>query len=75
MLEGICPLFTVTDTITVTGKGKSTILDYTAEFVFKPALRPFEVLFEPGMVRMGATSVGGLQRALEDRFEAPTIRT
>lgn len=75
VLEGVCPLFTVTDTITVTGKGNSTTLDYTAEFVFKPALRPFEALFKPGMVRMGATSVGGLQRALEDRFEAPTIST
>ncbi len=75
VLEGVCPLFTVTDTITVSENGNRTLLDYTAEFVFKPALRPFESLFKPGMVRMGATSVGGLQQALEDRFEAPTIST
>lgn len=73
VLEGVCPLFTVTDTITVTGNAKTALLDYTAEFQFTPALRPFEGMIKPGMVRMGATSVGGLQQALEDNFEAPSI--
>lgn len=75
VLEGTCPMFTVTDTIMVTGDDRSAMLDYTAEFKFTPALRPFEAIIKPGMVRMGATSVGGLQQALEDNFEAPTIST
>lgn len=71
VLRGVCPVFTVTDTITVSAENGLTQLDYLAEFEFTPALRALESALTPGMQRMGKTAVDGLRTALEDDFAPP----
>ena len=64
VLRGVCPLFTVTDTIKVSAENGLTQLDYIAEFEFTPALRALEPALRAAMQRMGKTAVDGLRLAL-----------
>jgi NAD(P)-dependent dehydrogenase (short-subunit alcohol dehydrogenase family)/carbon monoxide dehydrogenase subunit G len=68
VLRGSSRLFDVEDRIRFTPADKGTRVDYQAEFTFKPAIKPFEGMLQPGMERMGRASVDGLARALQDRF-------
>jgi dehydrogenase/reductase SDR family protein 12 len=71
VLRGVCPLFTVTDTIKLSAENALTQLDYVAEFEFTPALRALEPALRAAMQRMGKTAVDGLRVALEDNFSPP----
>jgi NAD(P)-dependent dehydrogenase (short-subunit alcohol dehydrogenase family) len=70
-LHGRSRFFSVHDTITFAATDKGTLLDYTAEFDFKPWIAPLAALSAEGLKRMGTQSVEGLRVALQDNF---TIR-
>ncbi len=71
VLQGSCPFFTVTDTISLITTTAGTQLDYKAEFVFKKSLEKLAGMFEGAMTKMGERAVGGLEQALNDDFPAP----
>lgn len=73
VLVGTCPLFTVTDTITVNATTTGAQLDYVAEFELKPLLRPLEDKLAAGLERMGKKSIEGLRSALESDYPAPGL--
>lgn len=71
ILQGVCRWFTVTDTITVSAEGSGARLDYRADFDFRAPWHKLETALEPGLRRMGKSSVEGLRVALDDRYEPP----
>ncbi|RLQ22438.1 SDR family NAD(P)-dependent oxidoreductase [Seongchinamella sediminis] len=71
LLRGSSRFFDIEDTITFTGSGNSTRIDYQAQFHFRPLIKPLTGAMEPGLQRMGKASLRGLKEALDDRFPAP----
>ena len=73
VLTGHSRLFDIEDTITFTASGKRTRIDYQAQFTFRPLLRGFVGAMQPGLQRMGKTSLAGLKQALDDNYPAPRM--
>ncbi len=71
VLQGKGRFFDVEDTITFTGQGDETEINYQADFTFSRVASPLSGLIRPGLERMGRQSVAGLKDALDDNFPAP----
>jgi NAD(P)-dependent dehydrogenase (short-subunit alcohol dehydrogenase family) len=70
-LQGSCSLFDVRDTIEFEATDAGTRITYTAEFSFRAFIRPLVPAMQPGLRRMGKTSLAGLKAALDDDFGIP----
>lgn len=70
-LKGSCSLFSIRDQITFTPSKRGTLIEYRAEFDFKPFIKPFAGLSKSGLEKMGRESVAGLGEALDDNYPAP----
>ncbi|CAA0109074.1 3-beta-hydroxycholanate 3-dehydrogenase (NADP(+)) [Halioglobus japonicus] len=68
VLNGRCAFFEVRDTITLTSTATGTLIDYRAEFQFKPLISGIAALSSKGLQSMGRESVAGLAAALEDNY-------
>jgi dehydrogenase/reductase SDR family member 12 len=68
VLNGHCAFFEVRDTITLTSTATGTLIDYRAEFQFKPLVSGIASLSSKGLQKMGRESVAGLAEALEDNY-------
>ena len=66
-------LFEALDSITFSEKNGRTEIVYSADFSYRMPLAAVEGALEAGMQRMGRSALQGLQRALDDNFEAPEI--
>lgn len=71
VLSGSSKLFDIEDTITFTAVPGGTKIDYQAKFSFGRIVAPLAGVMQPGLERMGKTSLAGLKKALNDRFAAP----
>ena len=69
VLNGRCAFFEVRDTITLSRTATGTLIDYQAEFRFKPLVSSLAARSSKGMQNMGRESVAGLAQALEDKFQ------
>ncbi len=68
VLSGRCAFFEVRDTITLSATAGGTLIDYRAEFDFKPLVAGIASLSSKGLQQMGRESVAGLVEALADNF-------
>ncbi len=71
VLRGRGRYFDVVDTIVFSERPDGTHIDYTANFHYRPGLERIATRFERGMRAMGAASLAGLRRALEDNNPLP----
>lgn len=74
VLRGKGRFFEVLDTIVFSDQGDHTHIDYTAEFQYRPGLESLAMQFEAGMRAMGAASLAGMRKALEDNNPPPETR-
>ncbi|MFV8816496.1 SDR family NAD(P)-dependent oxidoreductase [Haliea sp. E17] len=72
-LRGSSRFFTVTDDISLHEEAGGTRLEYRARFEFRGLPRRVESRLQAGMERMGAESIEGLRRALEDAATPPEL--
>ncbi|MFT5711340.1 MAG: dehydrogenase/reductase SDR family protein 12 [Halioglobus sp.] len=68
VLSGRSRFFDIRDTITFSPSQRGTIIEYSAEFFFKPMISSVASISNSGLERMGKKSVAGLALALEDKF-------
>ena len=68
VLNGRCAFFEVRDTITLSSTATGTLIDYRAEFQFKPLVSRIAAMSSKGLQTMGRESVAGLAAALEDNY-------
>jgi dehydrogenase/reductase SDR family protein 12 len=71
-LSGSSKLFDIIDTISFSRSVRGTKIEYRAQFTFPSFVKPFQLIFESSLHKMGKNSVSGLQLALEDNFPPPT---